>query len=481
MQSKDYDLLVIGSGPAGERGAVTAAALGKSVAMIERAPYLGGSSANTGTLPSKTLRETALVISGLRTRDLYGVDLSLRRAATISDFMYHERHVKSNERARVKRNIATHGIDLIRGAARFVDPHTLAITPTAIEPGAKPGPEHSLRGEVILIAAGSSPVKPDGFDFNDHRVFDSDEILHLERLPSTMAVIGAGVIGSEYACTFAALGVKVWVIDGRDELLPFLDRDLSSALERSMHEQLGIQCNWGETVTHCDSSAAEGPVVLSTSTGRKLPVDGVLVAAGRTSNTQELNLQAAGITPGHKGLITVDHGYRTTVPHIFAAGDVIGFPALAATSMEQARIAMCNAFDAGLKCDLAPLLPSGIYTIPEVSMVGAAEDELEKQGARYVVGRAKYSGNARGEIIGERHGFLKLIFDHDTMKLIGVHVIGEHATEVVHIGLVAMLCDADVQLFIRACFNYPTLGDLYKDAAYDAIRARGGEFTNPTQ
>ena len=473
MDKSEYDLVVIGSGPAGERGAVTAAALGKRVAIIEKAPYLGGSSANTGTIPSKTLRETALVISGLRTRDLYGVDLSLRREATIADLMYHERHVKANERARVKRNLATHGVDLFRGSARFVDPHTLSIAPTAAN-NATPDPSFNIQGKVVLIATGSAPVHPAGFDFNDHRVFDSDEILNLERLPQTMAVIGAGVIGSEYACTFAALGVKVWVIDGRDELLPFLDRDLSEALERSMRERLDIQFLWSEQVTLCDSSNPAGPVVLTTDVGRQITVEGVLVAAGRSSNTQELNIEAAGLTPGPKGLISVDKAYRASVPHIYAAGDVIGFPALAATSMEQARIAMCNAFDANLKCDLAPLLPTGIYTIPEVSMVGAPEEELEAKGIAYVVGRAAYQANARGEIIGDKHGFLKLLFARDSMKLLGAHVIGEHASEVAHIGLVAMLCDADVELFIRACFNYPTLGDLYKDAAYNALVARGG-------
>ncbi len=473
MEQNQYDLIVIGSGPAGERGAVTAAALGKRVLMVEKSPFLGGSSANTGTIPSKTLRETALVISGLRTRDLYGVDLSMRREATIADLMYHERHVKANERARVKRNLAKHDIELLRGKARFVDAHTIAVTPTA-DDGEAPKPDQMLRGEVILIATGSSPIRPPGFDFEDHRVFDSDEILHLERLPQTMAVIGAGVIGCEYACTFAALGVKVWMVDGREQLLPFLDRDISEALERSMHDQLGIQFLWGEQVTACDSANAEGPVVLTTDVGRAITVEGVLVAAGRTSNTSDLNLEAAGITPGRKGLITVDKAYRTVVPHIYAAGDVIGFPALAATSMEQARVAMCSAFGSSLKCDLSPILPTGIYTIPEVSMVGEAEDELEQKGANYVVGRATYQANARGEIIGDKHGFLKLIFARETMKLLGVHVIGEHASEVAHIGLIALMTGADVELFVRACFNYPTLGDLYKDAAYDALANKGG-------
>jgi NAD(P) transhydrogenase len=468
MEPRRYDLIVIGSGPAGEKGAATAASFGKRVAMIEKAPYLGGNSANTGTLPSKTLRETALVLSGLRTRDLYGVDLSLRREATIADLMYHERHVKANERERVRRNLAVHEIDLVRGTGRFVDPHTIEVV---AEDG---GATTLLEGEVILIATGSSPVRPDGFDFDDPRIYDSDEILQMERLPKTLAVIGAGTIGSEYACTFAALGTDVCIIDGRHELMPFLDRDVSGALERSMAEHLRITFVWGERVTACEAAPGSGPVTLTTDHGRELMVDAVLVAAGRTSNTGALNLPAAGLEADPKGRIPVDGGYRTKVPHIFAAGDVIGSPALAATSMEQARAAMCNAFNLGIKCPIAPLLPTGIYTIPEVSMVGDAEEDLAAKGVDFVVGRAYYAQNARGQIIGEPYGFLKLIFRKDDMKLLGVHVIGENASEIVHAGMIAMLAGGDADLLNRACFNYPTLGDLYQDATYDALLKRAG-------
>lgn len=470
-----YDLVVIGSGPAGESGAVAAAAFGKRVAVVERAPYLGGASANTGTLPSKTLRETALAISGLRTRDLYGVDLSLRREATIADLMHHEHRVKTNTRERIRRNIAQDQIDLIRGTARFVDPHTLAVTPPedARTSSDGHGGERLVEAEVILIATGSSPVHPPLFPFEDDRVHDSDEILTLERLPQTLAVVGAGVIGTEYACTFAALGVKTYVLDGRSELLPFLDSEVSAALEESMKSHLGVTFLWNERVTACEVPAArDEPVTLVTSTGRRLTVDGVLVAAGRQSNTAALNLAAAGITPGEKGLINVNARFQTSVPHIYAAGDVVGFPALAATSMEQGRIAICSAFEVAGKCELSPLLPTGIYAIPEVSQLGASEEELKQKGIDYVVGRAPYSGNARGEIIGERYGFLKLLFRRDDMALLGVHVIGEQATELVHIGLMAMLSGGGADLFDRACFNYPTLGDLYKDATYDALLRR---------
>ena len=315
-------------------------------------------------------------------------------------------------------------------------------------------------------------MRPAEFPFDHPRVLDSDTILQLDRLPRSLAVIGAGVIGAEYACTFAALGTDVWIVDGRDELLPFLDRDVSAALEDAMHNQLGIEFVWKNRVTRCEAPDY-GDITLEFDTGGRLCVDAVLVAAGRSSNTAALNLAAAGIEPGPRGLLTVDAHYCTAVPHIYAAGDVIGFPALASTSMEQARVAMCHAFHLGYKTDLAPLLPTGIYTIPEVSMIGAAEEDLKAKGVDYVVGRASYAHCARGEIIGDQTGFLKLIFRRDDMKLLGVHVIGEQATELVHVGVVAMLADATAELFNRSCFNFPTLGDLYKIATYDAYRQRG--------
>jgi NAD(P) transhydrogenase len=483
MEPIAYDLVVIGSGPAGESGAAAAALFGKRVAMVEKSPLLGGASTNTGTLPSKTLRETALAISGLRARDLYGVDLSLRREATIADLMFHERHVTANERKRVERNLARYGVVLYHGTAAFVDSHTICITsegPSATV-GAGPGTglandvsggsEVLLRGERILIATGSSPVQPEGFPFKHPRVLDSDEILQLDRLPRSLAVIGAGVIGSEYACTFAALGTAVWVIDGRDELMPFLDREVSQALANAMTRRLGVEFFWKRRVTACKAQAV-GDITLEFDTGGRLCVDAVLVAAGRASNTGAMNLPAAGIEVNPKGRLTVDAHYRTSVSHIYAAGDVIGFPALASTSMEQARVAMCHAFDQGHKTALATLLPTGIYTIPEVSMIGSTEEQLKAEGVEYVIGRASYSQCARGEIIGDQTGFLKLLFGRDDMKLLGVHVIGELASEVVHIGVVAILSNSTAELFNRSCFNYPTLGDLYKIATYDAMIRR---------
>ncbi len=447
---------------------------------------VGGASTNTGTLPSKTLRETALAISGLKARDLYGVDLSLRREATVAEFMFHERRVTANERKRVERSLSRHGVVVYHGNASFLDPHTIRVISEA--PPHDGGHGHGaaalhdhhhtprcheihLHGETILIATGSSPVHPPQFPFDHQRVHDSDTILQLERVPRSLAVIGAGVIGAEYGCTFAALGTEVWIVDGRDELLPFLDNEVSRALEDSMHAQLGIEFLWKNRVTRCEAHEY-GDLTLEFDTGGRLCVDAVLVAAGRASNTAALNLAAAGIEPGPRGLLTVNGHYRTNIPHIYAAGDVIGFPALASTSMEQARVAMCHAFGKGFKTDLAPLLPTGIYTIPEASMVGATEEDLKSQGVPYIVGRASYAHCARGEIIGDQVGFLKLLYRQDDMKLLGVHVIGEQASEVVHVGVIAMLAEATGDLFNRSCFNFPTLGDLYKIATYNAYQKR---------
>jgi NAD(P) transhydrogenase len=459
MDAGSYDLVVIGSGPAGEKGALTAAFFGKKVALVEKSELVGGAVANTGTLPSKTLRETALALSGFKARELYGVDLSLRREATVADFMHHEKVVAATERSRIHRYLESQRVELIRGTGSFVDAHTVRA--------AGPQGERTLRAATVLVATGSSPFRPKEFAFADERICDSDQILHLSRLPKTMVIAGAGVIGSEYACTFAALGTKVHVVDGRDRLLPVLDDEVSAALSRTM-DGLGIVFHWNERVTTCEAPAGGGDVTLTLSSGATLAADTVLVAAGRTSNTESLGLEAAGVKLGARGLIPVDAQYRTNVPHIYAAGDVVGAPALAATGVEQARVAMSHAFDLGFKSELAPVLPYGIYTIPEVSMAGDTEASLREKKIDYVAGRALYRENARGQIIGDRHGFLKLLFRRSDRTLLGVHVIGEQASEVIHVGVAAMLMGAGWDLFNRICFNYPTLGVLYQRAAYDA-------------
>jgi NAD(P) transhydrogenase len=379
--------------------------------------------------------------------------------------MHHERSVTANERARILNNLRLLNIKLYRGTAAFIDAHTIRVSNNGPDGPTENSSDVLLRAEKILVATGSSPHRPPEFAFEDTRIHDSDEILTLDQLPQSLAIVGAGVIGSEYACTFAALGTKVEVIDGRDALLPFLDEEVSLSLLAAM-ETLGIVFHWRERVTAVTTQ--ESQLCLTLTSGKSVKTDGVLIAAGRSSNTADLNLNAAGIAAGKRGLLTVNANFQTEVPDIYAAGDVIGFPGLASTGMEQARVAMCHAFDKHYKTEIAHVLPTGIYTIPEVSAVGETEESLKTKGVEYVVGRARYDQNARGQIIGDRSGFLKLLFGSD-MKLLGVHVIGEQASELAHIGLMAMLTGSGVELFNRVCFNYPTLGELYKYAAYDAM------------
>jgi len=459
-EAKQYDMVVIGGGPAGITAASTAAECGRSVALVNAHHQLGGAGINTGTVPSKTLRETALALSGIKSRDLYGVDLSLRREVTVADFLRHEENVKGIFHDSLTERFQASHTDIYRGTARFEDPHTLAVQDLA-------GGAQRLRGGSVLIGTGSSPVRPALFPFGKGEIYDSDTILRLDRVPKTMGVIGAGVIGSEYACTFAALGTKVHIFDGRGELLSFLDGEISRALTAAL-ERRGIVFHWRETVQAC-SVQDGGQVTLALASGASLSFDAVLVASGRQSNTDVLNLAAAGVTVGERGIIPVDKNYRTNVPHIYAAGDVIGFPALASTSMEQARRAVRHAFGQPAS-PLAHLLPNGIYTIPEVSMVGETEESLRKSGVEFVAGCAPYANNARGRIIGDNEGLLKLLFRRGDMRLLGVHIMGELATEVVHIGLMVMMVDGTAETFIEACFNVPTLSTLYKTATIEALK-----------
>jgi NAD(P) transhydrogenase len=456
-----YDLVVIGGGPAGIIGAATAAAFGAKVALVDKSADLGGAGANTGTVPSKTLRETALALSGMKSRELYGVDLSLGRETTVADFLRHERRVKAGLNATVLQRLEASKADVYVGTGSLTDAHTVSIHQ-------EPGNEVLfLRSNYILIATGSAPFHPPAFPFEMPGVYDSDTILDLDRMPGVLAVAGAGVIGSEYASTFAALGVQVHLIEGRDTLLPFLDSEISRTLAVAM-EHIGVQFHWKDRVLAC-AMADGGKLMLSLASGDPLTVDAILVAAGRKSNVEKLNLSAAGVTASDRGLITVDNHFRTQAPNIYAVGDVIGFPALASTSMQQARIAMRHALGSGVTPDSFRLLPTGVYTIPEVGMVGETEGSLKAKGVDYIVGRGAYQDNARGRIIGDKHGFLKLLFRRQDMKLLGVHVIGEQATELVHVGMMAMLTDSTVTIFDEACFNVPTLGELFKLAALDAL------------
>jgi NAD(P) transhydrogenase len=459
--SNKYDLVVIGSGPGGEKGAAQAAYFGKTVALVEKADALGGAAANTGTLPSKTLRETALYLSGFRQRGLHGVTLSVADQVTARDFLFHQQNVTGTERARIEANLERHKVDRYTGFASFVDSHTLAVKQDT-------GSAVTLSGDVFLIATGSRPHRPANFPFEDPRVYDSDTILGIRDIPQTMLIAGGGVIGCEYACLFQALGVQVTLVEGRDRLLQFLDAEISAALAASM-SKLGIRLLLNETIEGVEAGTLLNVELKS---GKTAAVDTLLAAAGRSGNTAGMNLEAIGVTPGSRGQLDVNAHYQTSVPHVYAAGDVIGFPALASTSMEQARVAMVHAFDLKYKSAVAPILPYGIYTIPECSVAGETEESLQKQNIAYVAGRARYEHNPRGQIIGDRDGFLKLLFREDDMRLLGVSVIGEQATELVHVGLTALLQQATAELFIQTCFNYPTLSELYKYATYDALGAR---------
>ncbi|AEI65852.1 Si-specific NAD(P)(+) transhydrogenase [Corallococcus macrosporus] len=463
----DFDLVVIGSGPAGEWGAVQAALAGKRVAVVEREPVLGGTAANTGTLPSKTLRETALHLSGYRARGLYSVETTLRHEATVSDFLFRERRVKDIERERIARNLQRHKVEIIQGTGALVDANTIAVR-------RQDAPERRLSGDIILVATGSSPYRPPLYPFEDPRVHDSDEVLELERLPRSLVVVGGGVIGCEYACMFAAMGIPVTLVEARAELLPFLDDEFSALLGQRM-EALGIQLRFGQVVEQVEVPKDEDtPIRMRLSSGAALETDQVLVASGRTANTAGLGLEALGVKVGPRGQVEVGPTYQTALPHLYAVGDVIGFPALASTSMDQARIAVEHAFSLGGVRTMAPVLPYGIYTIPEVSMAGETEEALRELNVPYVAGRAAFATNPRGQILGDTHGLLKLLFHRESLKLLGVHVLGPQASELVHVGLTALLTGASARLFVETCFNYPTLSEAYKAATFDALDQLSG-------
>lgn len=453
-----YDLIVIGAGPAGEKGASKAAQYGKRVALIERAPFLGGAGINTGTVPSKTLRESALYFSGLRQRGLYGIDYSLRENLTIKDFMYRERTVVKKERKMVAAHVQEHDISVIHGEASFKDTHTVHIKSSL--------GEKEIAGEVILIATGSSPHRPPEIPFDDELICDSDSILDLKFIPKAMAVVGGGVIGTEYASIFTALGIHVTMIERQDRIVSFVDSEIGQRLTDQL-TKLGLHFMFNARMAAVERRRDH--VHLALEKGDGLDVDVALIAAGRRSNVQALGLEQVGVELGERGLILVDKNYRTNIPNIYAAGDVIGFPALASTSMEQARIAITHAFDLPYKENMPTVLPLAVYSIPETSSVGLTEDECQAQNIPYLVGRAYYEENARGEIIGDMSGMIKLIFSPIDKKLLGAHIIGEQASELIHIAAHVMLVKDPIDEFIAAVYNYPTLSQLYEHAAYDGL------------
>jgi NAD(P) transhydrogenase len=455
----DYDLVVIGSGPAGEKGAAQAAYFGKRVALVERAPHLGGAGINTGTVPSKTLRETALYFSGLRQRGLYGIDYSLKEGLTVADFMHRERVVVDGQRRLIQRNLDRHGITLVRGTAAVAGPHTVRVT-------LPDGSARDLSTRFILVATGSSPHHPPEIPFAHPRVHDSDTILHLDHIPRTMAVVGGGVIGIEYASIFTALGVQVTLIESRTRLVPFVDGELADRLQRRL-ATLGMRFVMGTRVEQVTTDDAG--VTLTLTDGVRVQADIGLWAAGRQSNVAGLGLEAVGVTLGKRGLVEVDEHYRTAVPSIYAAGDVIGFPALASTSMEQARVAMVHAFELRYKERVSPVLPLAVYTVPEIAMVGLTSEQCDGRGIAHLAGRAGYDKSARGLIIGDTEGLLKLIFAPEDKRLLGAHILGELASELIHIGASVLERRETIDAFIESVYNFPSLSESFKYAAYDGL------------
>ena len=457
--SKRFDLVVIGSGPAGEKGAAQAAYFGKSVALIERSDYLGGTGINTGTVPSKTLRETALYFSGLRQRGLYGIDYSLKERLTVADLMRRQQDVVEMERTIVRTNMERHNVEVFRGVARLRDAHTVSF----LKPD---GTEDDVTGDIILIATGSSPFRPAGIPFDNQRIYDSDSILRMKMIPKTMVVIGGGVIGCEYACTFSALGVQVTLVESSNRILRFVDSEIAARLRQSL-ELLGLRFVFNDRLQRAEVLADR--VRLELRSGEIFDCEIALIAAGRQSNVQGMGLEETGIALGERGLILVNEKYQTPVSNIYAAGDVIGFPALSSVSMEQARVAMVHAFNFAYKESISSVLPLAIYTIPEISLAGLTEDACREQDIPYVVGRSYFDKSPRGQIIGDTSGMLKLVFSPSDKKLLGVHLIGEMSSELVHIGSQVIAAGGSIDVFIDSVYNYPTLSDSYKYAAYDGL------------
>ncbi len=458
IEAERYDLVVIGCGPAGEKAAAQAAYFGKRVAVVDTLP-VGGACAHTGTLPSKALRESALQFSGIRQLGIRGVSVVLQDDLSVQDLMAHKQFVCQMEVKRILANLDRHGIELIGGRATLVGPHSISVA-------LNEGGERSLEAEYILLATGTKPYRPDGMPFENDAVFDSDQILDMKSVPKSMIVYGAGVIGCEYAGMFSALGVDVTLIEPRTTILPFVDREVAETLIK-MFQVSGMTIETGRIFESCELTA-DG-VSLTMDDESVLSAQTLLFAAGRGGNTDGLGLDAVNIEPNRRGLLVVSEQYQTDVPSIYAVGDLIGFPALASTSMEQGRLAVCHAFGFDYKSELAQNLPYGIYTIPECGMVGETEHELEARGRVYEVGRAFYGENARGCLSGGSAGMLKLVFCPKDKHLLGVHIVGERASDLVHMGLTVMQFGGTIDAFIDACYNYPTLSELYKYAAYDGL------------
>ncbi len=463
MPDFEYDMLVIGSGPAGHHAAIQAAKLGKRVAVAERKAVVGGVCINLGTIPSKTLREAVLYLSGYREHDLYGESYTVKQNITKDDLLFRTQHVIRHEIDVARHQLMRNGIELINAEASFIDPHTVRLNFTNAQG------YRDATAEYIVIGVGTTATKDPHIPFDGRRIFTSDEILMLDKLPRSLTVIGAGVIGCEYASIFATLGIRVTLIDMRPRLLPFVDGEIVDTL--AYHLRNNDVTLWlNEKVQGIEpyENGHGGGVAIHLASGKKIFSEKALYSIGRTGATERLNLAAAGLSADNRGRLKVDEHYQTSVPHIYAAGDVIGFPSLASISMEQGRLVACHAF-AVETASMPELFPYGIYTIPEISMVGRSEETLTEQGVPYEVGKAQYKETARGQIIGDVTGLLKLIFHLETRELLGVHIMGTGASDLVHIGQAVLAFGGKVDYFVNTVFNYPTLAECYKNAAFDGI------------
>ncbi|WP_432562863.1 Si-specific NAD(P)(+) transhydrogenase [Kineococcus sp. SYSU DK003] len=452
-----YDLLVLGSGPGGQKAAIAAAKLGKHAAVVDGGSMMGGVCVNTGTIPSKTLREAVVHLTGMSVRDVYGANFRVKQDITMADLLARTTHVMRREAEVVRDQLSRNRVDLHDGMARFTGPHSVVVE----APGT---PARHLTADKFVVAVGTRPARPADVDFGHGRVVDSDGVLQLEEVPQTMVVVGAGVIGIEYASMFAALGTKVTVVESRPQFLDFCDSEIVEALKFHLRD-LRVAFRLGESVVKVQ--ADDQGTLTTLASGKRITADTVLYSAGRQGATDSLDLAAAGLEADKRGRLVVDKQFRTEVEHIYAVGDVIGFPALASTSMEQGRLAAYHAFGEQVN-SLIELQPIGIYSVPEISYCGHTEDELTRAAIPYEVGVARYRELARGAIVGDSHGKLKLLVSTEDRKLLGVHVVGATATELVHVGQAVMTCGGTVDHLVDTVFNYPTLSEAYKVAALDA-------------
>ncbi len=453
----DYDLLVIGSGPSGQKAAIQAAKVGRRAAVVEHHRMVGGVCTNSGTIPSKTLREAVVYLTGMSQRSMYGESYRVKDDLTIDDLFWRTQAVIEREIDVIRDQLARNQVQLLTGTARFADPHTIAVSVDSVE--------RRCTAEKIVIAVGTRPARPSRVEFDERTVIDSDGILRLERIPKALLVVGAGVVGIEYASIFAALGTKVTVVEQRHRLLEFCDGQITEALQYHLRE-LGVIFRFGDEVVAVEKHG--GGTITHLRSGKRIASDTVLYSAGRQGATDALDLAKAGLDADERGRIKVDEHYRTAIDHIYAVGDVIGFPSLAATAMEQGRLAASHACGLDTR-PISPLLPIGIYTIPEISFVGKTEEELTDDQTAYEVGVSRYRELARGAILGDTNGILKLLVSADDQRVLGVHVFGTHATELVHIGQTLMAFAGKVDYLVEAVFNYPTLAESYKVAALDAM------------